>query len=121
MLVSTLTLRKTYFRWLSTMFALWLFCGWVMAEQVADVRFSDDRFGEDRHSVQVIPAIAQYKIGSHLQFIEDPHQTLTLDDFVGSYRQPMRWKSSEEEVPNFGLHPRDLLVSLFFVGGERGK
>ena len=121
MLVSTLTLRKTYFRWLSTMFALWLFCGWVMAEQVADVRFSDDRFGEDRHSVQVIPAIAQYKIGSHLQFIEDPHQTLTLDDFVGSYRQPMRWKSSEEEVPNFGYTRATYWFHFSLLGVNEGS
>ncbi len=92
-------------------FALWFVCGWVMAGQVGDVS----------STVQVIPAITQYKIGSHLQYIEDPHQTLTLDDFVGDQRQPMRWKSSEAEVPNFGYTRATYWFHISLLGMSEGS
>ena len=93
------------------MFALWFFCGWVMAGQV----------GEGRENVQVIPAIAQYKIGSHLQYIEDPHQTLTLDDFVGDHRQPMRWNLPEDDVPNFGYTRATYWFHFSLLGVDEGS
>ena len=111
MLVSTLKSHKKYTRFLSMMFALWFFCGWVMAGQV----------GESRANLQVIPAIAQYKMGSHLQYIEDPHQTLTLDDFVGDHRQPMRWNLSEDDVPNFGYTRATYWFHFSLLGVNEGS
>ncbi len=52
--------------------------------------------------VLVSPAISEYPLGTSIEFIEDPHQTLALVDFVGAQQQPMRWRQANVDVPNFG-------------------
>ncbi|MBV1920051.1 MAG: hypothetical protein KUG73_05175, partial [Pseudomonadales bacterium] len=111
MLAGTLKCGKNFSRWLSIVFALWIFCGWAMAEQV----------GAEDSTVKVIPAIAQYNIGNHLQYIEDPHQTLTLDDFIGNNQQPMRWNSSKDEVPNFGYTRATYWFHFSLLGASEGR